>query len=234
MARKKEADAIYLSKSGLIILFAVLGIVALYLTLRLIIPKNEVIDEQITLDIEAERQPGAVAWQLISQTPTPHGSDSGALWKITVPCDIARAPLIATTREVLIEMYLSHPDHTCHRIKIYLQGLTPPTFSPVLKAQLCREGRIEDEERIAPWAFHIRLIPETRWDEWAYDAGKIQSICDKLAKAQYCPWDSAEHNAEEIQHVAGKLGVTPEDAAKLIRDGQNLVSDNYNYRRALK
>jgi hypothetical protein len=234
MARKKRADAIYLSKPGLIILFAVLGIVALSLILRLIIPKNEAAEEQITLDIESERQPGAIVWQLISQTPTPHGSDSGALWEILVPCDIARAPLIATTREALIEMYLSHPNHICHQVNIFLQGLAPPNFSPVLKAQLCKKGRIEDNERIAPWAFHIRLIPETRWDEWGFDAGKIQSICVELAKAQYCPWDSAEHNAEEIQHVAGKLGVTPENAAKLIRDGQNLVSDNYNYRRALK
>ena len=234
MPRKTKADAIYLSKNGVIILFAVLGVIFMGLAIRLVIPEKSGDEEPVILDIEAEREAEALPYKILSQTPSPPGSDSGAFMEISVSCDIGRAPLIATVREALVAMYISHPDHICHGVNVYLDGLTPPVFSPVVEARLCKGGYYEEGQRIAPWAFHIRLLPESQRDHWGFDPKTIRGICEKLAEANYCPWDAPRLSEEAIRQVAERIGSTDEEAAKLLRQGQNLVSDNYNYRRALR
>ncbi len=234
MPRKTKADAIYLTKTGIFVLFACLGLMFAVLLGRLFIPKSEIQEEIFTLNIEAERDPGAADFLVVSRTSTPPGGKAGGLLEISVPCDIKRQPLIATIREALVVMHASHPDHTCHRVNVYLDSLLPPDFSPIVEAQFCIRGRVEDNVQLPPWTFHIRLIPETEWEKWGFDEEKIQSLCRKLAKAGYCPWERGEHDSKAVGQVAKSLGVSNAEAATIIRQGQNLVSDNYNYRRNIR
>ena len=228
--RKKPQDAIYLDRTGLIILFSILTIAAAFLSWRLL--KSAGDNDRATVNIESERERDAVPYEVIERRASRTGSNEGGETDIGVSCATDSKALAATIKNALLEMYDSHPDHTCHKVNVFLKGLWPPSCLSVAEGYLCRKGHMVDGLRAAPWDIHAWLISREEWPD--RDDASLVRLCREIEQSGVCPWEAPLNEQEAVAKVASALAVTKVEAKRILEDGRRFATGNYFYRQELR
>jgi hypothetical protein len=229
--RNKPSDAIHLDKTGLLVLVSIIAIVFLYLIWGLAKPpKIENKGPEVDLELEIERD--GVPYDVQEIRDSPPGSRQGGEMDIVIPCSIDRKPLVATIKTALSEMYISHPDHMCHKVNVYLRGSAPYFCVPVAEGYLCKEGHVVDGVIGAPWDIHIRLLARADWPDM--DDRALDRLCVQLAETGTCPWKEPFDEDLATRTIMKLKTASKEEAGEIIARGKMFTSANYYYRQQLR
>ncbi len=233
---KKPGDAIRLDLPALVFLSVVFAAVLFSQAWKIVGGYWETNrKDPVELDMAKEWEEGATAHEIISRRPSPPGTDDGASWTIMVPCSIDRGSLVATMKNVLLQMYQSRQDHRCHHITVHLDSFGPSFCSRVAEGLLCKDGRVIDRVQTKPWDFHIRLKRAVEWADFGLrDADDVEETCRALSKARVCPWNDPFDEEEAEKSIQRELGVSEKEAKILLERGKFLVSANDTYTQDLR